>query len=319
MGFAVVLLGLLAASLFGLSSALQQRAAARADAREHAEQQSGRAEDGSPSAALPVRVARRLTHDRLWIAGVASNTCGFFASAAALQFGSVGLVQPLLTTQLLFAVVLASLLRKLGLPGRRDWAGGLLVCAGLAVFLAVGGAIPRDAVPVRSRALLALAGAVVIAVVLAVASRRRSSAVVSAALLGVGSGMFFAMTSLLVKLTTNDLLHRGVGATAVDWVGYALAGSALVSQLFEQSSFAAGPLSAALTAETATAPVVGYLIGVLTVGEPLPTTAASIAATLVGGALLVAGVVLLAHAPSMTRTDPAREQGRQQARAGGSS
>jgi drug/metabolite transporter (DMT)-like permease len=314
----VVPLGALAALLFGSASALQQRAAARADALETEAERAAHAGDheraercerarrGPTGGSFFVRVARRLVHDKWWIAGVTSNTFGFFAAAAALHFGSVAVVQPLLTTQLIFAVALASLLRGRGLPGARDWLGGLLVCAGLAVFLAVRGAVPQNVQPVRDRVALSLALAIVVAAVLAAVTRRSRSRVASAALLGVGSGMFFALTSVLTKLTTASLLDRGVAATAVDWIGYALAASALFSQLFEQSSFAAGPLPAALTAETIAGPVTGYLIGVFTVHAPLPTTPGSLAATVAAAALLVAGVVLLAHSPLMTRKDPAR-------------
>ena len=47
--------------------------------------------------------------DRLWLGGWAANLAGFMAQATALHFGSIAVVQALLVTQLLFAIVLGTI------------------------------------------------------------------------------------------------------------------------------------------------------------------------------------------------------------------
>jgi multisubunit Na+/H+ antiporter MnhG subunit len=120
-----------------------------------------------------------------------------------------------------------------------------------------------------------------------------------AATLGVAAGQFFALSAVLTKLTTDDLLHRGVGATALDWPGYALALTTVFGLLLEQSAFASGPLPSALTAMTIVNPVASYLIGVLAADVAAPNGAGSLAAVGLSGLFLVIGIVTLAHSPSV--------------------
>jgi hypothetical protein len=119
---AVVCLSLLAALLFASASAIQQRVAAGEGIRDR-----------------PIALVRRLLRRRRWLGGWAVNAVGFFTQTAALRLGSVAIVQPLLTAQLLFAVPLGTIGTPLR-PTRRDWSGAIAVCAGLAVFLQMRGA-----------------------------------------------------------------------------------------------------------------------------------------------------------------------------------
>jgi hypothetical protein len=132
-------------------------------------------------------------------------------------------------------------------------------------------------------------------VLTALAAARTGTA--RAALLGIEAGLFFASSAVLIKLTTDDLVHTGVAGTATDWVGYGLAGSTAVGLLLEQQAFGAGPLAAAMTAMTITNPIVSYAYAVLAFGVSLPGSADGIAAMASGGALLVVGTGVLAQSP----------------------
>lgn len=296
----VICLSLAAAFLFATSASTQQRAARRT-LLEHS---------GPPPTRPPgrlthmrhlgpnvVRIARRLLRNRLWLTGWLCNICGFLTQAAALHLGSLSVVQPLLVTQLLFALGLTSVLmgRKLRAS---DLVGGAAICGGLVLLLSVRGAAPLAGAPDRPRVALALLCAALVTVVLiGIAGNLPPSA--RAATLGVAAGQFFALSAALTKLTTDDLLHRGIGATAVDWPGYALALTTVLGLLLEQSSFASGPLPSALTAMTIVNPLASYLIGILAAGVPAPSGAESLAAVGVSGILLVVGIVTLANSPSV--------------------
>lgn len=288
----VTLLALLAALLFATAAAVQARAARRAVVAE--EQRVG-----------ALALMRRLLHDPVWLTGWAANLGGFATQAVALHLGSVAVVQPVLVTQLLFTLVLATVGSRRRLTWR-DVVGAAGICAGLGLLLSVRGAIPSGHAADRSR-LLELAPLVGAAAVLltAAAAARRGTA--RAALLGTEAGLFFASSAVLIKLTTDDLAHRGVGATATDWVGYGLALTTALGLVLEQQAFGAGPLAAAMTAMTITNPVVSYAFAVLAFGVPLPSSAGGITAIVVGGVLLCLGTGVLAQSPSVHPLRPAAD------------
>ncbi|MBB5912435.1 hypothetical protein BJY24_001302 [Nocardia transvalensis] len=281
----VVALGVLAAFLFAAAGFLQQRAARDVVAEQ-------------PRAARVPGLSmlmRRLLRSRTWLRGWLTNLAGFGTQAAALQVGSVAAVQPLMSTQLLFAVPLEAAGRRRW-PNPRDLLYALLVCAGLAVLFSVEGAAPLSGDPERDRVLLATVSAAGLVALLAAASTRCSIRV-AANTVAVAAGICFAMSAVFMKLTTQDLLHRGVPATAVDWPGYLLALSTLTGLLLEQAAFAAGPLPWAIAAMSVTNPVVSYLVGILAFRVEIPVSPGALAGIAVAGALVAWGISGLAHSP----------------------
>jgi drug/metabolite transporter (DMT)-like permease len=290
---AAIALSVIAALLFAIAAACQQRAASRLE-RE------------SPVRLSAFGLFGGLVRDRLWIAGWTANLAGFMAQATALHFGSIAVVQALLVTQLLFAIVLGTIgtARSVTL---RDVVGAVSVSGGLAVLLSVRGAAPGAGSPDRGRLLLAFLAASVVIFFLVSAAAMRGPAV-RAALLGAASGLCFAATAVLIKLTTADLFHRGVVATAVDWPGYALAATAATGLLLGQQAFAAGPLPAALTAMNMTNPVISYLFAVLAFHAEVPTSPDVLAALAGTCVLLAFGVSVLARSPSVRLAAPEAAQ-----------
>jgi drug/metabolite transporter (DMT)-like permease len=293
----VVVLGLLAGFLFAASASLQQHAARRtATAAHSADSLAGRA-IVRPLLAL----ISELVRNPLWLVGWCTNLFGFVVQAAALHLGSVALVQPLLVTQLLFAMPLSTAWARRW-PASLEWFGAGAVTAGVVVFLLFREVAPVTGEPDRVRVILAGFAAVVLvgALVLAAAGR---PPLVHATLVSVAAGLCFAMSAVLMKLTTDDLVHRGVAATAVDWPGYSLAISTLVGLLLEQSAFATGSLSAAVAAMTITNPLASYLLGVLAFRVVPPASPGALAALAGSGALLIIGVSALSRSPSVRRPD----------------
>jgi drug/metabolite transporter (DMT)-like permease len=297
----VIPLSLLAALLFAGAAALQQRAAHRtarraADAGEPAMTESPR----RWTTWLPVlSLLSRLLRDRLWLLGWLTNLAGFIAQAAALHFGSISVVQPLLVAQLLFALPVAAMLghRRL-LP--RDWFGAAAVCGGLVILLSVRGAAPESGTPDRINVLLATATGLLLVVALVGAARRvHDEPQVRAALVSVAAGICFCMSAVFITLTTSDLIHRGVGATAVDWPGYALAGSTVLGLLLEQDAFAAGSLPTAVAAMTITNPIASYLAGIFVFDGKPPETPGALAGVASAGLLVIVGVIALAQSPNV--------------------
>lgn len=287
---AVAAVGLTAAFLFALSAFLQARAARAAVG-------------GDPSSLRESsgvnQLVRRLARSRTWLIGWLTNLCGFGAQAAALKLGSVATVQPLMSTQLLFVLSMTSAEQRRW-PKARDWVSALAVCGGLVLLLTAEGGSPLIGSPRRDRVLLATVCAVGLIVILVLVSRL-SPARIASMLVGVGAGLCHAMNAVFLKMTIDDLLGRGVAATAVDWPGYALAVSTLSGLLLGQLAFASGALPPAVASISVTNPVASLAVGLLAFDVPVPTGAGALAALAISGVVLAAGITGLANSPSMQR------------------
>jgi drug/metabolite transporter (DMT)-like permease len=285
-----VLLGFAAAFLFAASAALQRSAVlvvADADTEHRANRHR-----------IPILwLIRRLVRQRVWITGWLTNLLGFVSQAAALHFGSIALVQPLLVTQLLFALPMASAVIRQW-PAARDWVAAVAICGGVACFLAVEGAAPLDGSPDRGRLVVAVLVAAAAVVTLVQVAQGRGP-LLHSALIATAAGVCYAISAALMKLTTDDLLNHGVLATALDWPGYVLALSTLTGLLLGQQAYGSGSLSAAIAVMSIVNPAVSYVLGMLAFHATLSTSPGPLAASVGAAALLVAGVFGLAHSPTV--------------------
>lgn len=292
----VVILGLIAAFVFAFSASLQQRAARLAAASPE-----GQATPAGPlTRALPLLMFfKKLLRSPLWCLGWLTNAIGYLFQGAALHLGSVALVQPLLATQLLFVLPLGSAWNRCW-PLKRDWLSMSAIVGGIAVFLAVRGTAPLSGQPDRPAVMLAgFLIMIVVGLMVAAASGRRPA--IHATLLAVAAGLCSAMSAVLMKLTAEDLVVRGVAATARDWPGYALAFSTLCGLILGQEAFASGSLAAAVSATAITNPLVSYVIGVMAFHVAPPTGPGTLAAVAGAGLLLVVGTLGLAQSPTVQR------------------
>jgi drug/metabolite transporter (DMT)-like permease len=297
----VIFLAVVAAFLYALSEYLQQRAAWRnsTPVDMDAEDRSARllAEAGAAGRAL-----RRLARDRVWFAGWGLGTLAFFVQAAALNLGSVSVVQSLQVTTLIFTLPLAGIGQPVR-PRARDWLGAGAIAVGLAIFLAVRGVEPGASEAHRGRLLLMLFALAGLVVLLAAAGALRTGPI-RATLFASAAGVSLAATASMVKLTSNDLVKHGIVYTATDWPGYALALGTAVGVILQQLAFTSGRLPVAATAMTIVNPVVGTALAVIGFNEPLPRTAGGLAGMAVGAAVVCVGVYVLAHSPLLAEPLP---------------
>jgi drug/metabolite transporter (DMT)-like permease len=294
-----VILGLLSALLFAASAALQQHAAHMAVNSEP----KPAAATGVATALPVVRTARRLAHDRVWLLGTASNVGGSLVQAAALYFGSVAVVQVLLVSQLIFTLALSAWWDRRR-PDVLELTSALAICAGIAIFISVPGTAPQAGSVDRWRVLIATVCAALFVGLLVFTAAGRHRAV-RAVPIAIGAGVFFAISAALLKITTDDLFHRGVAATAADWPGYLLAAANVSGFVLEQDAFATGSLPSAVSAMTITNPLASYFIGVLAFNARFPTSPGGLAALAGAAALVSLGVTGLAHSKAVNRLKPA--------------
>ncbi|MGB9304535.1 MAG: DMT family transporter [Mycobacterium sp.] len=235
---------------------------------------------------------RQLLRDRQWWTGSLVAAAGFGLQAAALGLGSVLLVQALLSTSLMFALIINAKAH-----GRRIsrwqaiWA--VLLAAAVTVLVTVGN--PQAGNPRGSLRTWAVVAAVMGPVLLlCLIGARLFSDSVKALLLGLVSGSLWGLFSVLTKGVV-DQVGQGIGALLRTPELYVGAVVGLAATAWEQSAFRAGPLTASLPATTVSEPLVGSVLGVFVLDETLDTNHAGWVAIGVSVAIMVAAITALAH------------------------
>jgi drug/metabolite transporter (DMT)-like permease len=277
-----VLASLLAGALFATSSLVQHRATQREPRRP----------DGSIRLGLLVRLIQRPD----WVLGLMLAASGFGLQALALAYGSIALVQPLLVTEVLFALPAAVYLgrQRMRTP---DWLATAGIVGGLALFLSV--AQPtgvRRSSPSDFVWLLSGGSVIGFAAVCLIAGRliprlRRAT------LLGLAAGLLFGLQSSLLKTVTYLWSAHGVLHVISSWQPYAMATTAIAGLLCIQTAFQNGPLPQSLPALDAGEPLVAVLIGVAAFGEHLRHSPLSLGLEFAALALVLAGIVVLDRSP----------------------
>ncbi|MGB8387639.1 DMT family transporter [Mycobacterium sp.] len=234
----------------------------------------------------------RLLRDRRWWIGSLVAGAGFGLQAAALDFGSVVLVQALLVTSLLFALLISAKVNHRRIT-RWEAIWAVLLAAAVTVVVTVGN--PQAGTPRGSLRTWAVVVAVLApALILCVIGARMFSGSVSALLLGLMSGSLWGLFSVLTKGVVDQLGHGILAVLRIPelyvWVVLAIAATA-----WEQSAFRAGPLTASLPAVTVSEPLVGSVLGVTVLGETLNTSDAGMVALGVSVAVMAAATVALAR------------------------
>lgn len=218
-----------------------------------------------------------------WWLGSVVAAGGFAFQAAALDFGSVILVQTLIATSLLFALPLNARVAGTRIA-RSQFGWAVLLAASVAVIVMVGN--PTEGLPRGAAGTWAWVAAVMgpILFVMMLAARRTSGPV-SAVLLAVVSGSLWGLFAVLTKGVV-DRLGDGLWDLLKTPELYAWAVVALLATMLQQSSFRAGSLSASLPGGAVSEPLVGSVLGILVLGETVRPGDS-------GWALLVAAVITM--------------------------
>ena len=134
---------------------------------------------------------------------------------------------------------------------------------------------------------------VVIVITGAVFMRKGPAPPLRAAVGGITAGAHFALTAALIKLVMQQW-HLGIGHEFVSWPLWGLAIVGITSFLSLQSMYGAGPLAISWPIVEITEAIGGVLIGLTLFGDTVNTAPGLLAAETGGGAILAAGIVLLA-------------------------
>lgn len=260
---------------------------------------------------LSLRLIADLLHRPLWFGGLAAVTVSFLLQASALRFGPLALVEPLLVCELPLTFLGSAVVLHATL-GRREWAAAGAMTAGLAtliIFLDPRRGMAQDAGGAVWGAGLAVGVAVVGALVVA-GWRARGDA--RAALYGAATGIQFGVTAALMKGAVAEL-PQGVSAVLSAWQTYAMVASGLLALFFVQNALQSGTLVAAQPGITLLDPFVAIAWGIFAFGERASSDPVHLALAAGGGLAMACGALLLSRSPVLDTGHRARrgeERGR---------
>jgi drug/metabolite transporter (DMT)-like permease len=277
-------LALIAAFLFALAAALQQK---------------GSLNLPTISLADPMSLVR-LVGEKVWLLGTLALFAGYLFQAGALDRGRLSVIQPLLVTTVVFALPLGYFLTKQHV-GRREVVGAVVIIIGLGLFVSFGD--PAGGNENASNLQWAIAiGLLSLLSVLLLVFGRGGGLSMKAAVYGTVAGILFGLSSALTK-PTLDFLHESVGTMLSHWECYALAVAGVLGFLLQQVSLGTGRLAPSVATVSVANPIVGILIGILLLDERLSRPGWHIVVAVVGLSLALVGAVVISLAREAIKED----------------
>lgn len=203
------------------------------------------AESAPASARGPFGLVGYLLRRPSWLVGQVLAVVGFAVHAAALHYGPIALVQPIVISGIVFAVPLRAAISR-RLPSRREVKAVSVTALGLAVFLVASDPTPgRHAGLGAAPATLTVLG-VLVALATGLAARLGHQPLRSAFLLGVASGVLFGLVAGLLKLTLQELADGGVTRLLTVWPTWVLVLVGGAGVLGNQLAYRAARLSGSM-------------------------------------------------------------------------
>lgn len=275
MSLLILILAVSAACCLGFGFVLQQNAAQKAPLNDF----------------LSPRILLDLMKVPRWLGGIGLMVVGMALGAMALGQGEISLVEPLLATNLLFALALSRRQTKQPL-GRQGWTGLVLLAGGVTAFIIAGqphgGAAPSG--PFRQWLII---GVMIGAALLLTAYAKRSRLRAGPALLATAAGLLYGVQDALTRLTGQRFAEGGMAEVLTSWQPYAVVALGLTGLILVQSAFETASLRMSLPALTAAQPLAGILCGVGFLGDRLRADSGALAWEAAGLAAIVMGIIML--------------------------
>ena len=236
----------------------------------------------------------RVVRHPLWLLGWVGMVGSLVFQAVALHAGPMSLVQPLLVSELVIALVLRRLWRRQRLSARA-WTSAAVTTLALATVLVV--VDPRGVAHAPTRAAwVTTTVASVFAVVGLVLVARGAGPVRRAASFATATAVLWALEATFIKSATDVLVAGGVAGLLTSWPLYALVVAGLGGLTTEQLALREGPLRVSQPLIVIVDPLVSVLYGVGLFHERLASSAGALVVTGVAVVAMSAGVVVMTSA-----------------------
>lgn len=270
-------LALIAAFLFALAAALQQR---------------GTFDLPTISLADPKSFVR-LLGQKWWLFGTLALLIGYLFQAGALDRGRLSVIQPLLVTTVVFALPLGYFLTRQHV-GRREVIGAIVIIVGLGLFIYFGDPAGGNENASNGQWAFTIALLTVLSVLLIMLGGGGGLSK-KAAVYGTVAGIMFGLSAALTA-PTLDYLHESVGTMLSHWECYALAVAGVGGFILQQVSLGTGRLAPSVATVSVANPIVGILIGILLLDERLSRPAWHVVVAVIGLTLALIGAVVISLA-----------------------
>jgi len=251
------------------------------------------------------RLVLYLFRSPLWLFGWVALAAAFVFQALALNGGLLSVVQPLMATELIFALVLRQFwIHQSILP--ITWGGAALTCVGLGVFIVAGEPRGGHPTPTSQHWISAIVACGAAAAVLAALAQRGSPAW-RAALYASAAGTMWALVATFIKSTTDTLTEFGVAGMFTHWPVYALVAGAVAGTLLQQAALHVGPLKVSQPFLVIVDPIVSIALSLWLFEEYFTASVGVLAIAAAAFAVMCAGLVLLTQtAPATMDAGPRR-------------
>jgi drug/metabolite transporter (DMT)-like permease len=244
------------------------------------------------------RLVRYLASNPLWLFGWVALAGSFIFQSLALHDGQMSVVQPLLVTELVFALVLRRLWIHQQIRNLTWWAAAF-TCGSLAIFVAVSEPTGGHAQPTSSAwigATIATGGAAAILTLLG----RSGSPARRAATLGAATAILWALVATFIKAMTDTLTEFGIFGMFAHWPVYALIVVSIVAELLNQAALHVGPLSMSQPFIVIVDPIVSIVLSVWVFAEVFTENALRLTVGVVSFSVMCAAVAVLARTAPAT-------------------
>jgi drug/metabolite transporter (DMT)-like permease len=230
----------------------------------------------------------------IWLIGFGLMLVVFGLQATALRFGELSVVQPVLTTELLFLLLILGGWFRFRLTWQ-EWLGAVTVVVGLGGFFLVAAPSGGQAIPDTKQWVVA--SVVLIGIITGcIAGALRGPRWWRAAAFGAAAAVTGGYTAALTKAITN-YTKLGWGHVFTHFQPYMLAIAGLGTVFLLQNALHAGPITASRTTLVTINPLVSIVLGTLLFADRLRSGSGWIALEVVALLVLVVGVVMLARSP----------------------
>lgn len=292
MSFVAYILGFLAAAANAAANVLQ-RAANRGDNRDRE---------------FSLQMVKNLLRNKVWFLGLLAIAGSFFLQAAALGFGTLAAVEPLLVLELPLTLI-ASYLWLGSRLDRRSWGAILtmtLATIALIAFLGPGrGHTGGIAWYVYFAAIVATGAVVGGCYYLGVRWQDKAR---RSAILGIGTGTAYGLAAALTKGMTEQFSHGGITGVFESWQLYAAIAVGGLAVWMHQNAVAAAKLVVAQPGVTLADPYVSILWGAAVFSEPM-RGGFWVVLALLAGAALTGSAILLSRSSETDSANAQDEQG----------
>ena len=208
---------------------------------------------------------RYLASNPLWLFGWLALGGSFIFQALALHNGQMSVVQPLLVTELVFALVLRRLWIRQQIQDVTWWAAAV-TCGTLAIFVAVSEPTGGHVQPTSSAWVGATIATGAAAALLALVGSR-GAPVRRAAATGAATAILWALVATFIKAMTDTLTQFGPLGMFAHWPVYALIVVSILAEILEQTALHVGPLSVSQPFLVIVDPIVSIVLSVWVFAE----------------------------------------------------